>query len=40
MCSLKYNGISVGSYARKIIKDKPKEEAIIVAKKLIEACKK
>lgn len=40
MCSLRYNGISVGSYARKIIKDKPKNEAITAAKKLIEACKK
>lgn len=40
MCSLEYNGISVGSYARKIIKDKTKEEAVFAAKKLIEVCKK
>lgn len=40
MCSLRYNGVSVGSYARKIVKDKTKEDAVIAAKKLIEACKK
>lgn len=40
MCSLRYNGVSVGSYARKIVKDKTKEDAVIAAKRLIEACKK
>ena len=40
MCSLGYNGISVGSYARKIINNKTKEEAVFAAKKLIEVCKK
>ena len=39
MCNLRYNGISVGSYARKIVKNKTLEEAINSAKELIKACK-
>ena len=39
MCSLRYNGISVGSYARKIIRNKHLNEAIDSASRLIQACK-
>ena len=39
MCSLRYNGIGIGSYARKIVKDKNIDEAVLEAKKLINACK-
>lgn len=38
-CGVRYNGISVGSYARKIIKGKPYDEALKVAKELVESCK-
>lgn len=40
MCGLRYNGISIGSYARKIVKDKNLEEAVTQAQNLIEACRK
>ena len=39
MCEIRYNGISVGSFARKIIKNKPFEEAVHIAKQLIEVCR-
>lgn len=39
MCGLRYNGISVGSYARKITKGKSLDEAIHEARTLIENCK-
>lgn len=39
MCSLRYNGIGIGSYARKIVKNKNIDEAVIEARKLIDACK-
>lgn len=39
MCGLRYNGISVGSYARKITKGKNLDEAILEARTLIENCK-
>lgn len=39
ICGLRYNGVSVGSYARKIISNKEKNDALILAKELVEACK-
>ena len=39
ICGIKYNGISVGSYARNLIKDKSPEEAVLLAKKLVDTCK-
>ncbi len=39
MCCLRYNGIGIGSYARKIVRNKNLDDAIIEAKKLIESCK-
>ena len=38
-CELRYNGIGIGSYARKIVKNKKLEEAVHEAEKLIKACK-
>ena len=39
MCSLKYNGISIGSYARKIVKDRSLTDAVAQAQRLIEVCR-
>ena len=39
MCSLRYNGISIGSYARKIVKDKNLTDAVTQAQRLIEVCR-
>lgn len=39
MCSLRYNGISIGSYARKIVKDKNLTDAVAQAQRLIEVCR-
>ena len=39
LCELEYEGISVGSYARKIIKNKHFDEALLIAKKLVETVK-
>ncbi len=39
MCCLRYNGISVGSYARKIVKDRDFDDAVVEARRLIEACR-
>ncbi len=39
MCCLRYKGIGIGSYARKIVRNKNLDDAIIEAKKLIESCK-
>ena len=40
ICSLRYNGISIGSYARKIVKDRNLADAVAQAQRLIEICKK
>lgn len=40
MCGIRYNGISVGSFARKIVKGCNLDEALCVAKKLVAMCKK
>ena len=39
LCSLRYNGISIGSYARKIVKDRSLTDALSQAQKLIEVCR-
>lgn len=39
LCGLRYNGISIGSYARKIVKGKGFDTAVSEAEKLIKACK-
>lgn len=39
MCDIKYHGISIGSYARKIVKDKHLEDAVANASRLIQTCK-
>lgn len=38
-CGVKYHGVSIGSYARKIVKDKHLEDAVGNAARLIQACR-
>lgn len=38
-CEVRYNGISIGSYARKIVKNLPFEEAVAKAKNLVASTK-
>jgi NAD-dependent dihydropyrimidine dehydrogenase PreA subunit len=40
MCGLRFNGISSGSYARKLVKGKPFDSAVKKAKEFVTACKK
>jgi len=38
MCNVRFNGISVGSYARQIVKERPFEDAVQKAKELVDSC--
>lgn len=37
MCDVPFNGVSIGTYAREIVKDKPLEKSINIAKKLVRS---
>lgn len=39
LCSIRYNGVGIGSYARKIIIAKNDEDAVKIAKNLVDECK-